>query len=164
VPGPHQHRVRGQPQEPDQRRERLPGCVPRLGAEAQGVKQEGRMTPGEIAELRRQRYNATVVGVRKPNPDLMLIRIRPDKPRPVHQAGQYSTLGLGNWEPRTPGCAEEHLDPSAEENLIRRAYSISCPVMNDSMTALWDREGCDWLEFYIVLVRDTGRPDPPALT
>src|SRR5207245_7140211 len=104
-------------------------------------------------ELGPQRYNASVAWMRKPTPDLMLIRIRPDKPRPVHQAGQYSTLGLGNWEPRAPGCAEEQVDPSAEATLIRRAYSISCPVMSDSMTDLWDREGCDWLEFYIVLVR-----------
>ena len=82
----------------------------------------------------------------------------------MHQPGQYSTLGLGAWEPRAPGCAEEHLEPAAEANLIRRAYSISCPVMDDALTQLWDRDGCDWLEFYIVLVRETGRPDPPALT
>ena len=122
------------------------------------------MTPGEIAELRRQRYNATVAWMHRPNPDLMLVRIRHDKPRPAHQPGQYSTLGLGSWEPRAPGCAEEHPDPSDETNLIRRAYSISCPVLDDSMTGLWHRDGCDWLEFYIVLVRETGQPDPPALT
>ena len=43
------------------------------------------MTPGAIAEQRRQHYNATVAWLRKPNPDLMLVRIRPDKPRAAHR-------------------------------------------------------------------------------
>jgi ferredoxin--NADP+ reductase len=121
------------------------------------------MTPGQIAELRRTKYNATIAWMRKPNPDLMLVRIKSDKPLQVHKAGQYSTLGLGNWEPRAPGCALETLDPAAEENMVRRAYSISCPVVDDQQALLADY-GKDWLEFYIVLVRETGRTPPPALT
>ena len=67
------------------------------------------MTPEQVAEQRRTRYNATVAWLRKPHPDLLLIRIRPDYPLTEHKPGQYSTLGLGFWEPRHPGCQEEQL-------------------------------------------------------
>ena len=121
------------------------------------------MTPGAIAAKRREQYNATIVWMRKPNPDLMLVRIRPDKPRAAHHPGQYGTLGLGNWEPRAPGCAPESLEPAKEGVVVKRAYSISCSVLDDQL-ALFDLDRTDWLEYYIVLVRDTGRAPPPALT
>jgi ferredoxin/flavodoxin---NADP+ reductase len=121
------------------------------------------MTPGAIAEQRRAQYNATVVWLRKPNPDLMLIRIRPDKPRAPHQPGQYCTLGMGTWEARVPGCALETVEATKENVVVKRAYSISCSILDDSMVLL-DVDRTDWLEYYIVLVRDTGRDPPPALT
>src|SRR5437016_6194005 len=121
------------------------------------------MTPGQIAELRRTRYNATVVWLRKPNPDLMIVRVRPDFPRPVHQPGQYSTLGLGYWEPRAPGCADEQVDSKEEDKLVRRAYSISCSILDESQ-ALLDIDRTNWLEFYVVLVRSTSQGQPAALT
>jgi ferredoxin--NADP+ reductase len=121
------------------------------------------MTPGEIAELRRTRYNAAIAWLRKPHPDLMLVRVRPDFPRPQHQPGQYGTLGLGNWEPRAPGCAAEILEPSEEGKLVRRAYSISCSVVDEDWSLL-DLSKTDWLEFYIVLVRETEQATAPALT
>jgi ferredoxin/flavodoxin---NADP+ reductase len=121
------------------------------------------MTPGQIAELRRTRYNATVCWMRKAHPDLMIVRLRPDFPLPPHHPGQYSTLGLGNWEPRAPGCGEEQLGPGDEEKLVRRAYSISCSILDDQQMLL-DRGHVDWLEFYIVLVRDKGQGQPAALT
>ena len=65
------------------------------------------MLPEEIADARQRRYNGTVAWLRKPNPDLMIMRVRPDFPRPPHRAGQYCSLGLGYWEPRVPGCQEE---------------------------------------------------------
>ncbi len=49
-----------------------------------------------------------------------------------------------------------------ESKLIRRAYSISCPVLDDHGELL-NPERIDWLEFYIVLVRETDH-NPPALT
>jgi ferredoxin/flavodoxin---NADP+ reductase len=120
-------------------------------------------TPQEIKELRQKRYNCTVVRLVKFHSDLMLIRVRPDFPLPVHKPGQYSTLGLGFWEPRMPGCEEETLPPGEELKLARRAYSIGCSVLDDSGELL-DIEGTDWLEFYIVLVRQSGKPQAPALT
>ena len=121
------------------------------------------MTPGQIAELRRTRYNATVAWLRKPNPELMIIRIRPDAPLPPHLPGQYETLGLGNWEPRAPGCGDEDLAPEDEEKLVRRAYSISCSII-DNDHRLLDSAKIDWLEYYIVLVRSKGQGEPAALT
>jgi ferredoxin--NADP+ reductase len=121
------------------------------------------MTPEHIADLRRQKYNATVVHLRKPNPDLMIVRVRPDFPRPAHKPGQYALIGLGFWEPRFPGSQEEILAPADEAKLARRAYSISCSVLDDDGNLL-DLTRTDWLEFYIVLVREKGGPQAPALT
>ena len=122
------------------------------------------MTPEEIAELRRRRYNGTVVYLRRANPDLMILRVRPDFGVPPHEPGQYTTLGLGRWEPRFPGCQEETLGEGEEARLVRRAYSISCPILGDD-GGLADLERADWLEFYIVLVRDTEDPArAPGLT
>src|SRR5437763_1629760 len=122
------------------------------------------MTLEEIAELRQRRYNATVVYLRKTHPDLMILRARPDFPRPEHLPGQYTTLGLGLWEPRFPGCQEEELKPGDEGRLVRRAYSLSCSILDDD-EGLLDLALIDWLEFYLVLVRRTEDPHrAPALT
>jgi ferredoxin--NADP+ reductase len=121
------------------------------------------MTPEEIVELRKTRYNATVVWLRKPHPELMVFRVRPDFPRPPHRPGQYSTLGLGNWEPRFPGTQDEVLGPGDEQKLVRRAYSISSSVL-DGDGRLLDLGRTDWLEFYVVLVRESEKEKPPALT
>jgi ferredoxin--NADP+ reductase len=94
----------------------------------------------------------------------LILRVRPDFPVPVHQPGQYTSLGLGNWEPRLPGCQAETLKPADEVKLVRRAYSIGCSILDDDGQLL-DRARADWLEFYIVVVRETEDPNhPPALT
>jgi len=121
------------------------------------------MTPEQIAELRRTRYNATATWLHKTHSDLMILRVRPDFPLPRHLPGQYSTLGMGYWEPRHPGCQEEQLQPGEETKLAKRAYSISSSIL-DERGELLDRSKVDWLEFYVVLVRDSDRPKPPALT
>jgi ferredoxin--NADP+ reductase len=121
------------------------------------------MTTEEIAELRQRRYNATVVALTFINPDLMTLRVRPDFPRPVHQPGQYCTLGLGYWERRTEACQVETLAPGEETKVVRRAYSISCPILG-APGHLLRLEETDWLEFYIVLVRENPDGRVPALT
>ncbi len=121
------------------------------------------MTPDRITQLRREKYNATVLRLVKVQPDLMIIRVRPDIPRPPYRPGQYTTLGLGFWEPRHPGCQEEELTEDVEGRLARRSYSISCSILDDHGRLLdMDRE--DWFEFYIVLVRESTKTQPPALT
>jgi ferredoxin--NADP+ reductase len=121
------------------------------------------MTSEQMEELRQKHYNATLVWQRRANPDLAVMRVRPDFPLPVHKPGQYSTLGLGNWEPRVPRCQDETLSPNEEMRLVRRAYSIGCSVL-DEEGQLLDRTGVQWLEFYIVLVRESDKEKPPALT
>jgi len=129
----------------------------------EGTVMVGALTPGQIAELRQKNYNATVQQIVKPHSDLMILRVRPDFPIPQHLPGQYGTLGLGYWEPRFPGCQEEHLKPGEETRLVRRAYSLSHPILTAARNRLADPLQ-EWLEFYIVLVRETGTERAPALT
>jgi len=121
------------------------------------------MIPEQIAELRRKHYNASVAWLKKRHSDLMAIRIRPDFALPDHQPGQYTSVGLGNWEPRHPGCQDEILKPGDETRLVKRAYSIGCPVLGDN-GQLWEGPQTGWLEFYIVLVREADRDRAPGLT
>ena len=121
------------------------------------------MNPEQIAELRRLKYNATVTRLVKVHGDLLIMRVRPDRPLQPHKPGQYTALGLGYWEPRFPGAAEEDLQSIDPTKLARRSYSISCSVL-DEQGRLLDRDGVDWLEFYIVLVRESEKEQPPALT
>jgi ferredoxin--NADP+ reductase len=120
------------------------------------------VNPEKIAELRQQRYNASVVWMDKPHGDLMRLLVRPDSPLPSIKPGQYGTLGLGNWEPRLTGCQPEVLPSDDEERLVRRAYSISSPILDsrgDLVVSLGEE-----LEFYIVLVRESESGSAPALT
>jgi ferredoxin/flavodoxin---NADP+ reductase len=121
------------------------------------------MTLDQIGQLRQKHYNATVTYLHWAQPELMILRVRPDYPLAPHKTGQYSTLGMGYWEPRYPGCQEEELKPGDEQKLVRRAYSISCSIL-DEQQQLLDRSQANWLEFYIVLVRNTETDRPPALT
>lgn len=121
------------------------------------------MTPEDIAELRGRRYNGTVVSLNKLHSDLMVLRVKPDFPRPAHKPGQYCSLGLGNWEPRAEGCQVETLAPDDLTKLVRRAYSISCSVLGGAGQVL-DVAATDYLEFYIVLVRENADGRVPALT
>lgn len=121
------------------------------------------MSPDEIAELRARRYNGTVEYLQKLHSDLMVMRVRPDFLRPAHDPGQYCTLGLGYWEPRVEGCQVETLKPEELTKVVRRAYSISCSV-ESAPGKLLDLPATDWLEFYIVLVRENLDGRVPALT
>lgn len=115
-----------------------------------------------IAELRRRHYNAEVVGLRRVHDELMILRVRPDGGVPPFRAGQYTTLGLGYWEPRAPETQPEQLAEHDLTRLVRRAYSISFPLL-DEAGRLLALEECPFLEFYVVLVREAPGA-PPALT
>lgn len=121
------------------------------------------MDSEQIAQMRGEKYNSTVHGLSKVHSDLMLIRIRPDKPIMSHKAGQYTLLGLGNWEPRLPGTMEEVLPEADRSKLVRRSYSISASVLDDAGN-LANNQTAPYLEFYIVLVRETSTGKAPALT
>ena len=117
----------------------------------------------DIAKLRNEKYNATVHHIHKSHSDLMVIRVRPDKKPIAHNSGQYTLLGLGNWEPRFPGTTEENLPETERSKLVRRSYSISASVL-DNNGQLADNSKEPWVEFYIVLVRETASGKAPALT
>lgn len=120
------------------------------------------MTPDERDALRQKHYNATVAWLKRVHDELMVLRVRPDFAVPEHRPGQYSTLGLGHWEPRAPDCQPEEPKPGDDNKLIRRAYSLSCSVLDEGGNLI-DLEAREWLEFYIVLVRESEK-GPPALT
>jgi ferredoxin/flavodoxin---NADP+ reductase len=121
------------------------------------------MTPEQVAELRAKRYNGTVVYLKKIHSDLMALRVRPDFPRPAYLAGQYCALGLGYWEPRVEGCQPESLKPDDTTKIVRRSYSISSSIYSEP-GVLRDMTQDDWIEFYIVLVRENPDGRVPALT
>lgn len=116
----------------------------------------------DVAALRQKMYNATLVQLIKANPDLAIMRVKPDFPIPKHTAGQYATLGLGAWEPRLPDVPPDVIPSDQQERLIRRAYSISHPILDENHLLI--REPLPYLEFYIVLLRLTGAGEPSALT
>lgn len=122
------------------------------------------MTTAEIDEVRTRRYNSTVTHVEKIHSDLMVIRVKPDFPRTKYSAGQYCTLGLANFEPRADGCQLEDIKPESMSQLVRRSYSISSSIYLDSEDQIRDPNQDDWLEFYIVLVRENLDGRVPALT
>lgn len=120
------------------------------------------LTDDEIASLRQAAYNSTVTAVRKVHDELLVLRVRPDGGIPEYRAGQYTTLGLGYWEPRAPDTQAEHLAGDELRKMVKRAYSMSFPILDDSGELLTPAE-CAFLEFYVALVRESPGT-PPALT
>ncbi len=121
--------------------------------------------PEEQQRLREQCYNATIIDRIDLTEDLSKFRIRPDQPLPRFEPGQYLAIGLGNWEPRLSGTQPQELPANKMRKIVRRAYSISCPMLHpDGRIAT--QECVDYLEFYITLVRhgENAASKPPALT
>jgi len=116
----------------------------------------------DLEALRQQKYNATITYVREAAPGLNIFRISPDSENIDFSPGQFTTLGLLNGE-RFIVDAFVAEDPA---KLLKRAYSMSHPVFNwDTGSLIADHE-MDYLEFYIVLVKDrnTDTGKLPALT
>lgn len=117
----------------------------------------------EANQLREKHYNATIISRVDAHSDLARFRIKPDAGVPEFKPGQYVALGLGNWEPRLAGTQEESVPEKKLRKLTRRAYSISCPLVENEKVAPCD--SVDYLEFYITLVRQSDDPEkPPVLT
>jgi ferredoxin--NADP+ reductase len=116
-------------------------------------------------QLREANYNATLIDRIDIHDELFRIRVRPDAGFKSFEPGQYVALGMGNWEPRIRPSQEEILDEKKLQKVVRRAYSISSPMV-DSMGAPLTCDDIDYLEFYITLVRfsdeETGKS--PGLT
>ncbi len=119
----------------------------------------------EAQQLREKFYNATIIERIDIHEDLARFRIRPDRPIPPFEPGQYVALGLGNWEPRLKGTQAEDVPAKRSRKIVRRAYSISCPLLDDRRK-LTPVDAVEYLEFYVTLVRHGETPEskPPALT
>ena len=118
-----------------------------------------------IAELRKKNYNATIAKIIATESDSWRIRVKPDQPLPDYQPGQYNTIGIGNWETRHSKAAPEILDEKKKAQLVRRAYSVSHPILNLKTKKLFRSDEVDFYEFYINLVLEGPNPaKPPAFT
>ena len=92
-------------------------------------------------------YNATVIGREEINPQLVILRVRPDAALFEFKPGQFGVLGLLGAAPRVPEAAAE--EPVTEpEKMIRRAYSIASSSVERR-----------YVEFYLTLV-NTGQLTP----
>ncbi|MCX7879165.1 MAG: ferredoxin--NADP reductase [Ignavibacteria bacterium] len=69
-------------------------------------------------------YNSTVVGKILLTPDLMILRIHTDEPRPKFEAGQFTQIGLLSSEPRSANSVPIRED-IAPGKIIKRPYSIA---------------------------------------
>jgi len=117
------------------------------------------MTDDEVARLRAKHYNASIVGVRDVNAGLRILRVRPDWGRLDFQAGQYTVLGLGDW---APSIGEQNAASPGEGQLIRRAYSVSSSMLDESGKLL-PPSASPYLEFYVTLAT-AGDSQRPRLT
>jgi len=120
---------------------------------------------GEVSDegdeaLRLQHYNATFAHIRAHNEDLWVMRIRPDEPIDPFEAGQYTTLALGYWEPRADEATDD-FSTNQREKLARRSYSVSSSIVDDEGNLV--EANPPEVEFYIVKVRP-GQEEIPALT
>ncbi|HEX6301034.1 MAG TPA: ferredoxin--NADP reductase [Acidimicrobiia bacterium] len=112
--------------------------------------------------LRAENYSATITWIREHNPDLWVMRIKPDEPVEPFKAGQYTTLGLGYWEPRADDALEDFDEnPDQIEKMARRSYSVSSSIVDDEGN-LVDAHP-EEVEFYIVQV-PPDQDEVPALT
>jgi ferredoxin/flavodoxin---NADP+ reductase len=120
-------------------------------------------TPEEHDQhLRDDNYNATITWIRAHNPELWVLRIKPDRPIEPFKAGQYTTLALGYWEPRADEAHDDfEAHPEQHDKMARRSYSVSSSMVDENGELVPAHP--DEVEFYIVQVRP-GEVDLPALT
>ncbi|HUG92113.1 MAG TPA: ferredoxin--NADP reductase [Planctomycetaceae bacterium] len=103
-------------------------------------------------------YNSQLVGAVAVHESLRILRVRPDWGRFQYQPGQYTVLGLGDWEPCVGQAAPA---PDGTGRLIQRAYSCSASLLDPQLRLV--RPGdCPYVEFYVTLVRRPG--GRPGLT
>lgn len=120
------------------------------------------MPADEIAALRAEHYNATIVSIEPAYESLWIMKVQSDDPAFTYQAGQYTTLGLGFWEPRIDN-QQEDLDDEQQRKLARRSYSISSSILDGDGQLLQPAEDTA-PEFYIVLVESDWQGTPAVLT
>lgn len=111
-----------------------------------------------LERYRWQLYNATVVSLRRVHEDLIVMRVCGDRGLPSIVAGQYTLLGLGDWE---PGVDRSSI-AAGKPTLIRRPYSVSCPILDEHGAVQRIGDG-GFLEFYVARIRPP-TSNPVSLT
>ena len=112
--------------------------------------------------LRTEHYNSTISYIRKAGHDLWMFGVQPDDGPLKYQAGQYTTLALGFWEPSIDDVTEE-LDDEQRRKLARRSYSVSSAMLAEDGSLLDPTEETA-AEFYVVLVGSDLQGTPAVLT
>lgn len=143
-----------------------PPPSPTSSLESQSETVASQMIDPEIRNrLRESHYNATLLERIDVHHDLFRLRVRPDAGFKRFEAGQYVAIGMGNWEPRVQPSQFEELDEKRLQKIVRRAYSISCPMLSPD-GQLMTCDDVDYLELYITLVRQSWELNSkaPALT
>lgn len=112
-------------------------------------------------ELRQKHYNATLSHIHEIRPQLWIMRIVPDGTQPEFLPGQFTTIGLLDFEKSVTLC-QRGTTEKEQSRLHKRAYSISHPVLQDNGELY--RKHPNFLEFYIVLVNQGNNNKPPLLT
>jgi ferredoxin--NADP+ reductase len=100
----------------------------------------------------RARYNATILGERIHHGTIMVIRVQPDEPIPEPSPGQWLELGLGAWEPVRSGAEAGTPRRLPPDGIIRRAYSISSPILDPDADRLLAAKEWEGFEFFLSLV------------
>jgi ferredoxin--NADP+ reductase len=93
-----------------------------------------------MTEKNESPYNATVIGREQINPQLLILRAKPDTATFDFKPGQFGVLGLLGSEPRVAEATSEEIVPEPDE-MIRRAYSIASSSVERR-----------YAEFYLTLV------------
>ena len=136
-----------------------------IGADVHVAEREevaGGVPAAEADTLRTEYYNATIVDIEPVYDSLWIMNVQPDDPSFTYAAGQYTTLGLGFWEPRIDNLTED-LDEEQLRKLARRSYSISSSILDDDGQLLGPDKDVP-PEFYIVLVESDWQGTPAVLT
>ena len=93
-----------------------------------------------MSEIVKDPYNATVVGREEINPQLLILRVKPDSAVFDFKPGQFGVLGmLGGAARCTDSTPEEK--PGEPDKIIRRAYSIASSSLEKR-----------YVEFYLTLI------------
>ena len=109
-----------------------------------------------VAQLRATHYNAEVTSIARMHDELMIMRVRPDWSKFEFSPGQYTVIGCGNWERSVDGGPNTVRGECSKPQLVRRAYSISSPIL-DTSGKLVRADDATEVEFYIALVRRSDR-------
>ena len=136
-----------------------------IGGEGAGValaEAPGGLDEDEMEALRAEHYTATISYLKKTHEDLWIFGVAPDAGPLAYQAGQYTTLALGFWEPRIDDLTED-LDDEQRRKLARRSYSVSSSMLDDNGELLDPAEETA-AEFYVVLVQSDWQGTPAVLT